>query len=58
MKEAFGDSDKKNKMEPSDMIIIRGTTEEGSCIDSKVMEVLLTKGDIWAEPVQQEGLVM
>lgn len=58
MKEAFGDSDKKNKMEPCDVLIIRGTAEEGSCIHSKVMEVLLRKGDIWAEPVQQEGLVM
>lgn len=46
MKEAFGDSDKKNKMEPRDVIIIRGTAEEGSCIHSKVMEVLLRKGDI------------
>lgn len=43
MNEAFGDSDKKNKMESCDVTIIRSMAEEGSCIDSKVMEVLLIK---------------
>lgn len=43
MNEAFGGSDKKNKMESCDVIIIRSMAEEGSCIDSKVMEVLLIK---------------